>query len=539
MKIIFYRNGADTKRVDKTSDLIQLRVEEDCYFKQPSSITTPYITIQSTEQIHDLGNYCYIEELNRYYFIVDIISLNNNLWGLTLKEDVLMTYKDYLSQMSAYISRQENIYNKYLVDTEIPVSEKTNIDVSIFSKNGKNIGFNTNSYCWFITFISESNDDLINVEYNDVLAPIPCSNLSPVNKTTKTYCITDKSVLKQILNDIVNDSTEFASWFVNIYVAPIDDNFFFEANYISSGTINIHGKSYTVTNGGAYLLTSRSYVSKTFSLELTQQKLITNSFFDFEPYSLYEIYIPYYGWYKINPIHLQNITGTPTITVRYFFDFTNGTANINIISNGNLWDNLSIDFFQSIPLNSSNAGDIERQSNVAGIRLIATTLQSAIGAVGAVAGGVMAGGAIGSIGGLSAPNTILNESASIRASNTVKQSALQASQNIGGGIVGGLADALSFSILAIEQGRVNNSKSIWGSYANCGVFILRVSKKVIMSDTQIARFANYRGRPLYDVRALGVMQGFTIIQDIHLDTIPCVEAEREELYNILRSGVIF
>lgn len=105
--------------------------------KDDSSILTPTITILKDMSI--IGkNYCYIDVLKRYYFITDIL-ITGTLMTLSLKVDVLQTYKDSILESTQVITRQENEFNNYLLDSDMPVTSKINTII-------KNIGstpFNT------------------------------------------------------------------------------------------------------------------------------------------------------------------------------------------------------------------------------------------------------------------------------------------------------------------------------------------------------------------------------------------------------------
>ena len=82
-----------------------------------SDISTPIIRIQHTE--FPKCNYCKIEELQRFYFIESITALNNGVYELRLKVDVLESFKSDILRTDAYVSRNEFEYNKKLVDNEM------------------------------------------------------------------------------------------------------------------------------------------------------------------------------------------------------------------------------------------------------------------------------------------------------------------------------------------------------------------------------------------------------------------------------------
>ena len=47
-----------------------------------------------------------------------------------------------------------------------------------------------------------------------------------------------------------------------------------------------------------------------------------------------------------------------------------------------------------------------------------------------------------------------------------------------------------------------------------------------------------KGYPCNITKRLGDLSGFTMVDDIQLNNVPCTDAEREELESILKGGVI-
>lgn len=153
--IIFYNNSAEPNRLDKTNYLQNpttftgvLRSETDIVnpsillekstFQQFTTGTLTFNSIYSDVNLsipgsseHDIFdyNYCYIETFKRYYFVVGIISVKEGLWEINLTCDVLMTYKDQILQQTAFIDRQENIYDEEIVDSNRVYEEGVDVEV--------------------------------------------------------------------------------------------------------------------------------------------------------------------------------------------------------------------------------------------------------------------------------------------------------------------------------------------------------------------------------------------------------------------------
>ena len=58
--------------------------------KADNSMLQPILILKN----YSAGNYCFIKEFNRYYYITDIRVLTGGLYQLQLDVDVLMTYKE-------------------------------------------------------------------------------------------------------------------------------------------------------------------------------------------------------------------------------------------------------------------------------------------------------------------------------------------------------------------------------------------------------------------------------------------------------------
>ena len=74
-------------------------------------------------------NYCFIRELNRFYFIDDVVIENNGIRNYKLSIDVLMTYKTEIMNNKTHIIESENVINA----DNIEYSGKNNEVVSTFN----------------------------------------------------------------------------------------------------------------------------------------------------------------------------------------------------------------------------------------------------------------------------------------------------------------------------------------------------------------------------------------------------------------------
>ena len=112
MQIEFYKNSSEKEKIGKSLSsglTLSGNLRDEC------SITSPSILVESTSLVD--YNYCYIPEFKRYYFISDIVSVRNNLWRVSLKCDVLESFKSDILKLSCIVDKQQNqSYNNNIDD---------------------------------------------------------------------------------------------------------------------------------------------------------------------------------------------------------------------------------------------------------------------------------------------------------------------------------------------------------------------------------------------------------------------------------------
>lgn len=118
---VFFQNTAEPNRVNKTDYLTeQIRVAGN--LRDIADISNPSITFECADDKILKSNYVYIPAFNRYYFINSITSVRTNLWRVNLHCDVLYSFRNDVLQIKAIIDRQENNFNRYLIDNNMPLS---------------------------------------------------------------------------------------------------------------------------------------------------------------------------------------------------------------------------------------------------------------------------------------------------------------------------------------------------------------------------------------------------------------------------------
>ena len=127
--ISLFKTASENNRVVKVlTDEKQLSGE----LRNQTSVLNPNIRIESADNISTY-NYAYISEFGRYYYITDIVSVRTNCWVVSLRCDVLMSYKYEIQSMNVILNNtQETGLSNYLASPNWVNLVKTKTDIKVF-----------------------------------------------------------------------------------------------------------------------------------------------------------------------------------------------------------------------------------------------------------------------------------------------------------------------------------------------------------------------------------------------------------------------
>lgn len=132
MTIIFYSTSDDDLKVTKS--LTQIG-SYTCQLLGECDIYNPRVII--TEAANLLGaNYCYISDFHRYYYAKPIM-LDGTRIAFECSVDRLMSFvSPYKASILAYIERNQNDYNKNLLDEQGIFTNDRDIKTVVIKNNG-------------------------------------------------------------------------------------------------------------------------------------------------------------------------------------------------------------------------------------------------------------------------------------------------------------------------------------------------------------------------------------------------------------------
>lgn len=551
MNIIFYYNSSDDNKLNKS---LTQKLNLSGNLREGTSIITPTITIQvSDSQYLNVieSNYAYISDFKRYYFITDVICAAKNLWDISMKVDVLMSFKNDILYLPVILDRNEYLYNKYLSDDLLPITNKCEIiytslnysgyeylhkyytvdsfssinvsslstDINIYSVTGNRASKCYNGNGIYVVTVLASKTSTINSDNQDTI--VDNDNVTN-NSFEGTYILNFESFKRFCINFNGFSWTDVGSWFgtdryneyvlsIRYYPINIDKIAWWSKKPIHYVPI---GKNARILLGDSFNVYVPYYsdnlilidkISCQFHYKYSRNS--SNFFLNLKPYSVYEVYIPYYGYYEldISKCIAMNNEDYYKFIICYYLDYRAGKLLIKIdyTYSGNILYEESIDtvdFGFEVPVGSTNF-----TSTVANNmhQMTMNNISKAVSLVGIGVGAASGSGVSPVLLSGAVANTINNNRTDLRASI----------QGSGSPSLFGRLDLLYGNFLYV-----------------------RIISKVPDKPTY---YNHYYGLPTNNSGILSTFNGFTKIASTHIENIRyATDNERQIIMDKLTSGIL-
>lgn len=134
MEIIFYNTSSENNRIGKTLSNEHTLTGS---FKTEIDIQNPVIQV-NTNLLN--FNYCFIPDLNRYYFINKIEITRTNLFTVFLHIDVLETYKEEIKALHVVVTNSSGgnpYYDGYIDGVDVRTEYQTKQFENNFDEDGQ------------------------------------------------------------------------------------------------------------------------------------------------------------------------------------------------------------------------------------------------------------------------------------------------------------------------------------------------------------------------------------------------------------------
>lgn len=542
MIVYLYDCSCDNHRVDKSAYLTQLltlngsmREEQD--ISNPSIVLELPISSEGvvTNTLEDVVtedeeevivnpdsipvfNYVFIPSLRRYYFVTAMSALPSakglyRLFRVSLRCDVLMSFKNDFMDLVAMVERNEFKYDPAIKDLAHPFKdsvnfERTNLSGSnIFNINGDEWERKTIAMCvyqeafsgtWFTALTNQSWEAYLDLLGQEVEAPSSDLGLKGVNAKRASPNMAKVTYLMSVFDyyDFMSRIKENQKTFIkSVFAFPCDlEEYANKSEYWIVGTCGSHEVSYehfSFSKTGEF---SKYIYLGSFTFPDYDYKYDT-------PLSIWNIYVPFMGKRELD----FSLYAGKTIDIYLIFSLEDGTATIYLLDEeGNRVESVDFNFGHRVGVDSSNSQEVENNRIAMGLNGIIGTLGNALSIVAGVA----------------------TENPFMIASGAVGETKL----------VSGIVQQ---SINNLPQGKLSQQSPSMGMTSPMTAYIERVHKEDVLTSPLLKeRYAHLYGLPLNKPYRLSNLTGFTKVLEIHLEGLKCTEPERESIYNALRSGVI-
>lgn len=105
MTVIFYKYDGIKNKINKT--LADGLTVNDVIIQNDFDITDFELLIKDTN-FNSEYNYCYIQDLGRYYYIDSVQRMNGTIYKIRVSVDVLKTFSSQIENINAIIVKSEN-----------------------------------------------------------------------------------------------------------------------------------------------------------------------------------------------------------------------------------------------------------------------------------------------------------------------------------------------------------------------------------------------------------------------------------------------
>lgn len=555
MKIIFYENYADDNIIDKTAYLNEVFVGRGT-LRSSVNILTPVVRVECEETPLDIKtptfNYAYIYEFNKYYYITsyDIVRYDSKMIiDVYFSIDVLHTYKDVLKTLPLYYkrySREDKVKSNVLVDNELPLQLKPQIDWfygtdgdltdAPYSRNDK-----TFQNILVITSACVGNSEYSIYKYGtideDTSNNTYFSRPNAMNKYTydKFMQILLRGSIDTLFNLFSNPLENIAGVFYcpfnvrNIWIRSITDNQVADAKFAFIGNARIdltEGETDLTKIQNAFIFQNRLWEIDGGTITIPKPSNSSDfdiySFLNYNPYATLDLFIPFYGWVTVDP---KFFVGS-IIKLTYVWDMYTGQATAYLYKNNEDYKtkplySFDVNLCSQLPLGSGNYGEIRRNIIMTAMKAYSTYVDIS---------------SAKNISTIKAPKKYTPRRGTItkaydKYSSVEKEKMTSA---ITGAITDNTCSLINGSVLHTSVGEVTQG---WNGFAVTKMIARITRPKPIYNKSYVVKYFGYPA--VYECPISELPSGLLIVDTAHLEGLSCTQDEREQINELLTSGVLW
>lgn len=444
-------------------------------------------------------NYIYIPLFNRYYYVDDVIIVNNNLFRFVCSIDCRLTYREQYRKLYAVVERNQYQWNTEIEDTLQPFKFKYNITETDIDTSDADIIFNPNinkekqydTICTCsIKYLGGASvsDAIISVNNPEDNLPKVCNFQLGLGEDKTHIDAMRGYYISKLISRLFSDEN-LATYVLSLMIYPFELTTRNSNEYpLILGTTTINDvKTRELENEG---------VGRYYKIGSIYIQSLSN-YLDYEPYTKYELYLPYFGYVELKSNDILNCL----INIYYVINYAVGTATIIIYNHTKQYTikTYNTKIGVEIAVSKSNQQQLrDEQTQLA--------IKSSISGLGSVAS--ILGGAV-------TYNPFLVASGVT-------------------GLVGTATDIIS----TLNQQHERVTSYINSGYEGCFNIQKPRLKITKMIKQDIEQYTEFFGHPVNMTFLLDDIHGYTKIADIHLDNLECTNNEKNILLANLKEGII-
>ena len=323
----------------------------DVLLKTPTSLHTPTFTISASS-----FDYNYLKWGNRYYFVTDVVSRNNNLWDVSAVVDVLATYKAEILNTTAFVL-YDSVANTEIPDNRLPIKTSKTVQTSTAA-----CPFTVDGGCYILSLtgahgttgvykVSESDLAALIDDLQDVTDNIfDWTGITPPTKPTGSHNVWDwLEYIGDYLKFMLDSAYRPISQIFGSGNIPenIRDCRFIPFNVgVTGGSIPIFLGTFATQQSFGKLITDTVHRTATVSIPWQATDYRRRS-----PFTEVYLYLPYIGMTRLSS---ENLAGQSSITVAYTLCVRDGSMICTVSSGGEILGQYSGNVAASVPVGVSN-----------------------------------------------------------------------------------------------------------------------------------------------------------------------------------------
>ena len=277
----------------------------DIVLKKQTSFNAPVFILK----LSGVPQYSYVYwiDINHYYFINDIVSVNNDMWELHCEVDALATARQYIINENAFVKYSTNVYNEYLKDDRIQATSEIE---SFVSNNDFSSQFQTPSGSGDYYLLT-----VLNGENTSGTAGIKHYMIN--NNNIRYLCEKLVADGDSIIGGIKQIFADAKDSLLKLQLIPWSVSAMQQQGLIGSNTSYIYLGDYDTGQSGYMMEAGATYKTDDF-IDIPSRD---DNFTRIEPYCEAKIHIPLLGVYDLS---LSELEDTNRIYFRYICNIASG-----------------------------------------------------------------------------------------------------------------------------------------------------------------------------------------------------------------------